>query len=77
MYRGGALVSDIDRTLGEHGARLSAIESSVKGIAEDVKTLLADKNQAEGSKRTVYSIAATLGAVAGLAAEAASRFFQK
>lgn len=84
MHRRGELVSydgperrgSIDRTLGEHGARLSAIESSVKGIADDVKALLADKNQAEGSKRTIYTVAAILGSIGGAAATYAAKLFK-
>lgn len=66
---------DTDRILGEHGARLSSIEKSVGEIASDVKILLADKNQAEGSKRAFYTVAAVIGSVSGAVAAAASKFF--
>lgn len=68
---------ETDRILGEHGARLSAIEKLTGEIAADVKTLVAEKNQAEGSKRTAYTIAAVLGSAGGVVATYAAKLLGK
>lgn len=68
---------ETDRILGEHGARLDAIDKSLEKISSNVEILVADKNQAEGSKRAFYTVAAIIGSVSGAVATAAMKFLGK
>jgi prefoldin subunit 5 len=53
---------DIERTLGEHAAQLSNMGEDIAEIKSDVKQLLAAKSEFEGAKKTLYTIAALIGA---------------
>lgn len=67
----------IERTLGDHGARLENIEQAIIKMAGNVETLVANENKREGAKKAVYSIAAVAGALSSLAVSAAVKFWPK
>ena len=66
-------MNDIHRTLGEHSAKLENLEQALAKIDANVEKLLADKNQREGGKKTVYTIATVLGTIGGALA---SKYFK-
>lgn len=52
-------------TLGTHSAKLEALSSDVTEIKGDIKKLLASHNEFEGSKRTIYTMAAVISGLGG------------
>jgi hypothetical protein len=61
---------DIQRTLGDHGAKLRNLESQLSAVAQDVKSLVASENKRDGGKKIVWTVAAALGALSGGVADA-------
>lgn len=56
-----------ERTIGEHGARLDALERDIEEIKSDVKSILMQLSEAKGGWRTLLmlgGISATLGGLA-------------
>jgi prefoldin subunit 5 len=53
---------DIERTLGEHASKLENMGEDIAEIKSDVKQLLAAKSEFEGARKTLYTIAALIGA---------------
>ena len=68
---------DIQRTLGEHGARLEGLEKTLERVASNVETLVASENKREGARKTVYAIAAAASTVVSLAVTAAIEVWKK
>lgn len=68
---------ETERTLGEHGARLTSIEKTLEKVSTNVEILVADKNQAEGTKRTLYTVAAVISTVGGAVGTYAARLLGK
>lgn len=58
-----------ERTLGEHGARITAVEGDIKEIKADVKTILEQLNQAKGGWKTLMLVAGVAGTMGALAAK--------
>ena len=55
-----------ERTLGEHGARIDAVENDLREIKADVKQVLAQMAEAKGGWRMfmmVGGISATIGGI--------------
>lgn len=66
-----------ERTLGEHSAKLEALGEDVSEIKRDIKTLLAEKNEAAGSKKTIITVASVIGTIGGaLASTAVAKLFK-
>ncbi len=61
---------DIQRTLGEHGAKLETLGSSMDRVEQKLELLIASENKREGGKRVIWAIAAGLGAISGGVADA-------
>jgi hypothetical protein len=59
---------DIQRTLGQHGAKLENLEKALERVAANVETLVASENKREGAKKVVYTIATVLGGISGTVA---------
>ena len=68
---------DIQRTLGEHSEQLKALKEGMRGIATDVKTLVALENQRKGTMKAVTYIAGVVGAVSSAAVSAAIALWPK
>lgn len=68
---------DIQRTLGQHGARLENIEEAIAKIGGNVETLVANENKREGARKAVYGIAAAVGTLSSLAVSAAIKLWPK
>lgn len=64
-------MDDINRTLGEHGARLEALKESTDRLERKVDCLLADKNRRDGGRKTIFTAAAAVSAMVTTAIEAA------
>jgi hypothetical protein len=66
-----------ERTLGEHSEQLKALKQAVDSIGADVKILIAEKNQAQGSRKTILTAATVLGTIGGgLASTVLAKFFK-
>lgn len=70
-------MDSIERTLGEHGAKLESLETALASVASDVKTLVANENKREGGRKVVWGVAAALGALSGGIADAFTTHFLK
>lgn len=57
---------DTQRTLGEHGARLLAVERDVAEIGRDVKAIRDTLAQARGGWKTLLLVAGAAGAMGAL-----------
>ena len=68
---------DIERTLGEHAAKLESMGDDIAEIKADVKSLLAAKSEFEGAKKTVYTLAAVIGTAGGAVASYAAKLLGK
>ena len=65
-----------ERTLGEHAAKLETMGKDIAEIKADVKQLLEAKNQFEGARKTVYTLAAVVGTVGGAVASYAAKLIR-
>jgi hypothetical protein len=71
------MTDSTQRTLGEHSAKLEHLEKMVEQIDENVKLLIAEKNQAQGSRKTILTAATVLGTIGGgLASTVLAKFFK-
>jgi hypothetical protein len=61
-------MDSIERTLGQHSAKLENLEDAVSKIAQNVETLVASENKREGAKKVVYTLATLLGGISGTVA---------
>lgn len=68
---------ETDRILGEYGARLEGLKGDVEEIKSDVKQLLAAQSEFQGAKKTIYTVAAVLGAASSVVASAALKLLGK
>lgn len=68
-------MDDISRTLGEHTAQLTGLKEATDKIAANVEMLVADKNQREGGRKTMYAIAAGIGTTAGAVGSVIAKLF--
>ena len=57
----------IEREIGSLTARMDNVESVVKDVQIDVKTLVSLAEQMRGSKKTILSVAALSGVCGGIA----------
>lgn len=60
------MTDDTQRTLGEHGARLVAVERDVSEISRDVKAIRETLAQARGGWKTLMLVGGAAGAVGAL-----------
>lgn len=58
-----ASIDDINRTLGAHGESIRLMSESLRSVASDVKSLVADKHRREGGRKITFAIAAAAGGV--------------
>lgn len=63
---------ETDRILGEHGARLTSVEDDIGEIKGDVKSILAQLNQAKGGWKTLMLVAGIAGAMGAFATKLAA-----
>lgn len=59
-------MQETERTLGEHGARLTSVEEDIHEMKADIKTILGHVNQAKGGWLVILavgSIGATIGGI--------------
>jgi hypothetical protein len=56
---------ETERTLGDHGARLKAVEDDLHEIKKDLKEILAQLNGAKGGWRVVMLVAGIAGTLGG------------
>lgn len=66
----------IERTLGQHGAKLENLEEAVAKIAANVESLVASENQREGGKKALWTIAAVAGATSSALVSAAIKLWK-
>ena len=55
-----------EREIGEHGARLGALEGDMTELKTDVKQILAEMHKAKGGWRTLMLVGGMAGAVGAL-----------
>lgn len=65
---------ETDRIIGEHGARLDSVEGDIGEIKGDVKSILAQLNQAKGGWKTLMLVAGIAGAMGAFATKLAAIF---
>lgn len=58
-------IDEVSIKLGSHEAKLEAIIESQRVIAADVRCLVQEKNERNGSRRTLLAAATGLGGLAG------------
>ena len=68
---------ETDRTLGEHGARLDAVERDIAEIKSDVKKILAQVNEARGGWRLMMTLGSASAAVGAILATYLPKLFGK
>lgn len=61
-------MAEVERTLGEHHARLDALEGDITEIKADVKALLAQANEAKGGWRLMMVLGGASASVGGIIA---------
>ena len=59
---------ETERTLGEHGARLTAVEEDIHEIKADVKTILKQMAEAQGGWKMLMMVGGASATIGGLIA---------
>ncbi len=67
---------EIERTLGEHGARLTAVEDDIAEIKADVKTVLRQMAEAQGGWKVLMLVGGASATIGGLLATYLPKFFK-
>lgn len=66
------MTDDTQRTLGEYGAKIEALQDDVTGLRTDVKTIMLTLAEARGGWKTLVAVGTVAGAIGAVGAKVVS-----
>lgn len=69
-------MAEVERTLGEHGARLTAVEDDIAEIKADVKMVLKQMAEAQGGWKMLMMVGGASATLGGLLATYLPKLFK-